>query len=104
MCVCIKYAKILGSMAWGYYNLTWGHCFKGVGSCLKGVGHLFWECMTFGFREQDICPNGVRHLPEHLSTQGRSNPMGGLHCFSCQNKIWTVSFGVSDALKIVKTD
>jgi hypothetical protein len=44
-------------MTWGSYNLTQGHCFKGVGSCLKGVGHLSWECMTFGFREHDICQN-----------------------------------------------
>jgi len=23
--------KILGPMAWGYYNLTQGHCLKGIG-------------------------------------------------------------------------
>ncbi len=55
MCIYIKYKKILGPMAWDYYNLTQGHC-------LKGVGHLSWECMTFGFREQNICLKGVEHV------------------------------------------
>jgi hypothetical protein len=39
---------------------------------------------------------------EHLSTQGRQDPRGGLHCFWCPNKIWTPPLGTSDTLTIVK--
>jgi hypothetical protein len=39
---------------------------------------------------------------EHLSVQGRLDPNGRFHCFSCPNKIWILPIGAFGALKIVK--
>jgi hypothetical protein len=39
---------------------------------------------------------------EHLSTQGRVKPRGGLHYFWCPNKTSTPPLGASDTLTIVK--
>ncbi len=39
---------------------------------------------------------------EHLSAQSKPDPMGGLCCFWCPNKTWTLPIDASDALKLVK--
>jgi hypothetical protein len=41
-------------------------------------------------------------VTEHLSTQGRPDPKGGLCCSWCSNKTSTPLIGPPDALKIIK--
>jgi len=41
-------------------------------------------------------------MTEYLSTQGRSDPRGGLRCLWCPNKTWTPSLGTFDTLTVVK--
>jgi hypothetical protein len=41
-------------------------------------------------------------VSEHLSTQGRPDPRGGLRCSWCPNQTSTSSLNASDALKIIK--
>jgi hypothetical protein len=43
-------------------------------------------------------------VSEHLSTQGRPNPKGGLHCFCAPNKTWKPPLGASDALIVLKNE
>jgi hypothetical protein len=41
-------------------------------------------------------------MSDHLSTQGRPDPRGGLRCFLCPNKTQNPLIGASNLLKIVK--
>jgi len=45
-----------------------------------------------------------RLVTNHISDQGRPDPRGGLCCFWCPNKNWTLSIDASDALKIIKNE
>jgi hypothetical protein len=41
-------------------------------------------------------------MSDHLNAQSKSDPRGGLCCFSCPNKTWTHPIGTYDTLKLVK--
>jgi hypothetical protein len=43
-----------------------------------------------------------RLVTEYLSTQGKPDQKGGLHCFWCSNQNWTPPLGASETLTIVK--
>jgi hypothetical protein len=54
--------------------------------------------------EKSLYTKVEQPMSNHLSAQGRLDPRGGLHCFWCPNKTWTLAIGASDALKIVKNE
>jgi hypothetical protein len=63
------------------------------------------KCET-GYFENHTAGHGNSRVnwlvTEHLSTQGRPDPKGGLHCSWCSNKTSTPPIGPLGALKIVK--
>jgi hypothetical protein len=67
----------------------------------------FSESISFYFSFKTLTSHLHRvdqPMTKHLSAQGRKDPRGGLHCFWCPNKTWTLSPCASDTLTIVKNE
>jgi hypothetical protein len=66
--------------------------FQGIKTCEHRFSRVS-SCLVLKVDQQVI---------ERLSVQSRPDPMGGLCCFLCTNKTWTLSLDPFDTLTIVK--